>query len=172
MHQILDDSRTQLHALRKESEPRFDEIQRQADERMQKVLTAEQWKQFQQERETMRGRGRRGRDEGNRSVLLESNIVAISSAIFHLSFLHFSFVITTTRNTRLPQGGRINRADHAEAKRFLTVSRLRFSVLTRPLFCSLPSPFSSKFLALSVLLLTISFFLSEVICGGLAGPFR
>ena len=64
VHQILGDTRTQLHALRKESEPRFDEIRRQADERLQKVLTAEQWKQFQQERETMPGRGRRGRDEG------------------------------------------------------------------------------------------------------------
>jgi len=64
VHQILGDTRTQLHALRKESEPRFDEIRRQADERLQKVLTAEQWKQFQQERETMRGRGRRGRGEG------------------------------------------------------------------------------------------------------------
>ncbi len=64
VHQILGDSRTQLHALRKESEPRFDEIRRQADERLQKVLTAEQWKQFQQERETLRGRGRRGRGGG------------------------------------------------------------------------------------------------------------
>jgi len=64
VHQILSDSRTQLHALRKESEPRFDEIRRQADERLQKVLTAEQWKQFQQERETMRGRGRRGKGDG------------------------------------------------------------------------------------------------------------
>lgn len=64
VHQILGDTRTQLHALRKESEPRFDEIRRQADERLQKVLTAEQWKQFQQERETMHGRGRRGRGQG------------------------------------------------------------------------------------------------------------
>src|SRR6266542_3259466 len=64
VHQILGDARTQLHALRKESEPRFDEIRRQADERLQKVLTADQWKQFQQERETMHGRGRRGRGEG------------------------------------------------------------------------------------------------------------
>lgn len=60
VHQILGDTRTQLHVLRKESEPRFDEIRRQADERLQKVLTPEQWKQFQQERETTRGRGRRG----------------------------------------------------------------------------------------------------------------
>jgi Spy/CpxP family protein refolding chaperone len=61
VHQILGDTRAQLQSLRKESEPRFDEIRRQADERLQKVLTAEQWKQFQQERDEMRSRGRRGR---------------------------------------------------------------------------------------------------------------
>jgi Spy/CpxP family protein refolding chaperone len=65
VHQILGETREQLQALRKESEPRVSEIRRQADERLQKVLTPEQWKQFQQEREKMRGRGRRGRD--NRS---------------------------------------------------------------------------------------------------------
>ena len=59
--QILGDTRQQLQALRKESEPRFADIRRQADERLQKVLTPEQWKQFQQEREKMRGRDRRGR---------------------------------------------------------------------------------------------------------------
>jgi Spy/CpxP family protein refolding chaperone len=64
VHQILSDTRTQLRALRKESEPRFDEIRRQADERLQKVLTPEQWKQFSQERETMRSHGRHGRGEG------------------------------------------------------------------------------------------------------------
>jgi Spy/CpxP family protein refolding chaperone len=62
VHQILGETREQLQALRKESEPRVSEIRRQADERLQKVLTPEQWKQFQQEREKMRGRGRRGRD--------------------------------------------------------------------------------------------------------------
>ena len=60
VHQILSDSRTQLLAVRKESEPRVAEIRRQADERLQKVLTPEQWKQFQQERDSMRGRGRHG----------------------------------------------------------------------------------------------------------------
>ncbi len=59
VHQILGDTRSQLQALRKESEPRFAEIRRQADERLQKVLTPEQWKQFQQEREEGRNRGRR-----------------------------------------------------------------------------------------------------------------
>ena len=61
VRQILSDTRTQLQALRKETEPRFDEIRHQADERLQKVLTPDQWKQFQQEREEMRRRGRRGR---------------------------------------------------------------------------------------------------------------
>jgi Spy/CpxP family protein refolding chaperone len=61
-HQILADAREQLQGLRKESEPRVAEIRRQADERLQKVLTPDQWKQFQQERDKMRGRDRRGRD--------------------------------------------------------------------------------------------------------------
>ena len=62
--QILGDTRQQLQALRKESEPRVGEIRRQADERLQKVLTPEQWTQFQQAREKMHNRrGRGGRDE-------------------------------------------------------------------------------------------------------------
>ena len=61
VHQILDETRQQLTSLRKESEPRFDAIRQQADERIQKVLSAEQWRQFQQERDSMRSRGRRGR---------------------------------------------------------------------------------------------------------------
>jgi protein CpxP len=63
VHQILSETREQLQNLRKESEPRFEAIRQQADERLQKVLTPEQWKQFQQEREAMRGRGRRGRPD-------------------------------------------------------------------------------------------------------------
>jgi Spy/CpxP family protein refolding chaperone len=62
VHQILGDTRQQLQALRKESEPRVSEIRRQTDERLQKVLTADQWKQFQQERDKLRGRERRGRE--------------------------------------------------------------------------------------------------------------
>jgi Spy/CpxP family protein refolding chaperone len=62
VHQILGGTREQLQALRKESEPRVSEIRRQADERLQKVLTPDQWKQFQQERDKLRGRERRGRE--------------------------------------------------------------------------------------------------------------
>ena len=63
VHQILGDTREQLQALRKESEPRVSELRRQTDERLQKVLTPDQWKQFQQEREKMRGGDRRGRGD-------------------------------------------------------------------------------------------------------------
>ena len=62
VRQIFGETRTQLEALRKESEPRFAEIRRQADERLQKVLTPDQWQQLQREREENRSRrGRRGR---------------------------------------------------------------------------------------------------------------
>lgn len=65
VQKILGDTREQLQALRKESEPRVNEIRRQADERLQKVLTPEQWQQFQQMRdETRSGRERRGREGG------------------------------------------------------------------------------------------------------------
>lgn len=60
VQQILGDTREQLQALRKESEPRVKEIRERADERLQKVLTPEQWQQFQQMRDEIRGR--RGRD--------------------------------------------------------------------------------------------------------------
>lgn len=60
VHQILSDTREQLQTLRKESEPRVSEIRRQTDEKLQQVLTPEQWQQFQQERE--KNRGRRGRE--------------------------------------------------------------------------------------------------------------
>lgn len=62
--QIFGDTRAQLQALRKESEPRFAEIRRQADERMRQVLTPEQWEQFQKTRDKggRRGRGGRGGD--------------------------------------------------------------------------------------------------------------
>lgn len=63
VHQILGETREQLQTLRRESEPRFETIRQQADERLQKVLTPEQWKQFQQERDANRGRGRRGRPD-------------------------------------------------------------------------------------------------------------
>lgn len=65
VQQILGDSREQLRAVRKESEPKVSEIRRQADGRLQTVLTPEQWQQFQSLRDEMRPRRGRGpRDEG------------------------------------------------------------------------------------------------------------
>src|SRR5688572_19189953 len=47
MQQVFSETREQLSALHKESEPKVNEIRRQADERMKQILTAEQWQQFQ-----------------------------------------------------------------------------------------------------------------------------
>jgi Spy/CpxP family protein refolding chaperone len=66
VQQIFGDTREKLEALRKESEPRVKEIRSQADERMQKVLTTEQWQRFQQTRQE-RGARRRNRADGTPS---------------------------------------------------------------------------------------------------------
>ncbi len=58
--QIFGDTRQQLQSLRKESEPRVNEIRQQADQRLQQVLNADQWQKFQQMRNEMRGRRERG----------------------------------------------------------------------------------------------------------------
>ena len=68
VQEIFSDTREQLRALRRESEPRVTEIRRQADERMQQVLTPEQWQQFQKVQGEMRERrgGRGGPRGGDR----------------------------------------------------------------------------------------------------------
>ena len=67
VQEIFSDTREQLRALRRESEPRVTEIRRQADERFQQVLTPEQWQQFQTVRNEMRDRrGGRGGPRGDR----------------------------------------------------------------------------------------------------------
>jgi Spy/CpxP family protein refolding chaperone len=70
VQRIFADTREQVRAARAESEPRMAEIRRQTNERLQQVLTPEQWQQFQQEMEEMRrgrrGRGRRGSPGGGR----------------------------------------------------------------------------------------------------------
>ena len=59
---IFSDTREQLRAARQEMEPRMAEIRRQADGRLQTVLTPEQWEKFQRLRDERqrRGRGPRG----------------------------------------------------------------------------------------------------------------
>ena len=69
VRQIFGETRNRLEALRKESEPRFAEIRRDADGRIKQVLTPEQWEQFSKSREEgrgRRGRGGRGGDDGPR----------------------------------------------------------------------------------------------------------
>ena len=67
VQEIFTDTREQLRAVRRESEPKMNDIRRQADGRLQTVLTAEQWEKFQQVREEMRHRrGGRGGPRGDR----------------------------------------------------------------------------------------------------------
>jgi Spy/CpxP family protein refolding chaperone len=61
VQQIFDDTRAQLQTLRKESDLRVKEIRGQADERLQKVFTPEQWQQFQRMRDEWRPSGQRER---------------------------------------------------------------------------------------------------------------
>ena len=56
VQQILGDTREQLRALRKGSEPRVNEIRQQTDQRLQQVLNPDQWQRFQQMRDEMRSR--------------------------------------------------------------------------------------------------------------------
>jgi len=60
VQQIFSDTRDQLRALRQESEPRMNEIRHQADQRLQQVLTPDQWQQFQKLRAERERRGGRG----------------------------------------------------------------------------------------------------------------
>jgi Spy/CpxP family protein refolding chaperone len=64
---IFEDARARLTELRNESGPRFREVRKQTDERLQSVLTPEQWEQFKKMMEESRkrrphGRSRRGSD--------------------------------------------------------------------------------------------------------------
>lgn len=60
VQEIFGDTREQLRALRRESEPRVNEIRRQADDRLEAVMTPEQWQKFQTIREETRQRRGRG----------------------------------------------------------------------------------------------------------------
>jgi Spy/CpxP family protein refolding chaperone len=60
---IFDDTRAQLSELRRQSAPKFREVREQTDERLRKVLTPEQWQQFQQLMSGFRERRSRGREK-------------------------------------------------------------------------------------------------------------
>src|SRR6185369_4520519 len=57
VQEIFSDTREQLRAVRQETEPRMAEIRRQADGRLQTVLTPDQWQQFQKLRDERPRRG-------------------------------------------------------------------------------------------------------------------
>jgi Spy/CpxP family protein refolding chaperone len=65
VEQILADMRTQWMEVRREMGPRMREVREQTDQRLQAVLTPEQWERFKQMRDEMgprrhrRGRGLR-----------------------------------------------------------------------------------------------------------------
>jgi Spy/CpxP family protein refolding chaperone len=62
VEKILDDARTQWIEARRQTEPRMREVREQTDQRLQAVLTPEQWERFKQMRDEMRPRRhRRGR---------------------------------------------------------------------------------------------------------------
>lgn len=58
VEKIFGDLRAQLMEIHKQSEPRYGEVRRQADERLRAVLTPEQWAQFRQMTEEIRPRRR------------------------------------------------------------------------------------------------------------------
>ena len=60
VEQIMKDSRSQIVEIRRQSEPRHKEIRKQTDERLQTVLSPQQWQQWQQMTQEMRGRRSRG----------------------------------------------------------------------------------------------------------------
>jgi len=66
VQQILGDTREELRVLRKEQEPKVNDIRRQADMKLQQVLSEQQWQQFQKLRDEMRER--RGRDNAGRDL--------------------------------------------------------------------------------------------------------
>jgi hypothetical protein len=54
VQRIFGETRESIQKMRQETDPRLQEIRNQNDEKLQKVLNAEQWRQFQQEREIIR----------------------------------------------------------------------------------------------------------------------
>ena len=63
--QIFSETREQLQRLREEGEPLVREIRAQADARLQRVLTPEQWQKFQQLKEEMRSHEKRDKKLNN-----------------------------------------------------------------------------------------------------------
>jgi hypothetical protein len=57
---IIKESRSQLLDMRRQSAPRYKEIRKQTDDKLQAILSLQQWQQWQQMTREMRGRRNRG----------------------------------------------------------------------------------------------------------------
>jgi len=62
MELVIKESRSQLVEMRRQSAPRYQEIRKQTDEKLQTILSPQQWQQWQQMTREMRGRRNRGFD--------------------------------------------------------------------------------------------------------------
>ena len=60
VQQVIKESRSQLLDLRRQSAPRYKEIRKQTDEKLQAILSPQQWQQWQEMTREMRGRRNRG----------------------------------------------------------------------------------------------------------------
>jgi uncharacterized membrane protein len=60
MEQIIKESRSQIVEIRRQSAPRYKEIRQQTDEKLQTILSPQQWQQWQQMTREIRGRRNRG----------------------------------------------------------------------------------------------------------------
>jgi len=60
MEEVIKESRFQIMEIRRQSEPRYKEIRKQTDEKLQTILSAQQWQQWQQMTREIRGRRNRG----------------------------------------------------------------------------------------------------------------
>lgn len=56
IQQIVADMRTEVQNVKKENEPKFQEIRDRCDARFQKTMTPEQWEKFQRLREEIRAK--------------------------------------------------------------------------------------------------------------------
>lgn len=54
IQKTVNETRENIQKVRQETDPRIVEIRNQNDEKLQKILSPEQWQQFQQEREKIR----------------------------------------------------------------------------------------------------------------------
>lgn len=63
---VLDDARNQIREMRRIDSQRKRDIRRQTDERLQKILTPEQWQTFQQSRSKTGKRGHKGKSSDHK----------------------------------------------------------------------------------------------------------